>query len=656
MQRTMPRTSPLPLGPDVTRRVESAAAREWLITNGRGDYACGTVAGPNTRREHGLFVADAGPARPAILVLAALDVALERNGERYPVSCHQYRDARHPEGYRYCTGFRPWPFPEWRYEFEGARLIVRLFMPNNLRAVVCAWTLAPESAADWRLHVRPLFAFREIAALTRANPQANLSMERRGRALRLAPYPGCPEAFIHAPGSEVRAEPCWYYNFLHPWDVALGNDGLEDLFSPGVLVYRLAPGDDAALVVGLDERMPARAELEAQARREVAGPALPALEDDPLGTPLALAAAQFVARGGDGAPYIATGYPTPVSRLRDTLIALPGILLCTRRLDEARAILVRTTERLLADDAPPDDVPLWAIRAGELYVDHSRDWDFLRDVLTPAAHALLQRYARNASGHGFRQDADGLLRSSDPSRPLTWMDARVGGWPVTPRAGKPVEVNALWHHALGLMVRWMRRRGDAEAMARYAHLQELCAKSFRHRFWNPATKGLFDVVDAGRDGRDDPAIRPNQIFAVALPTDLLDRPHATAVLRLVENRLLTPMGLRTLSLEDRAFRPRYAGGEVERAGALHQGSVFPWLLGPYVDAVFRVHGRTSGAFARAEQALDALLARHLAEGCVGQIAELFDGAAPQAPRGAFADARAIGEVIRARVELQGWRW
>ncbi len=298
------------------------------------------------------------------------------------------------------------------------------------------------------------------------------------------------------------------------------------------------------------------------------------------------------------------------------------------------------------------DEALWFIRAAEQYVDHSRDWEFLRQALAPACEALAQRWIEGAPGVGYRLAPDGLLTSGGEGG-LTWMDARDAGQAVTPRAGKPVEVNALWHHALGLLERWAARRNLPDKSRHYAALQELCGRSFRQRFWNAAEGCLYDVVD-GPAGAPDGAIRPNQIWAVALPTDLLDRPQAAGTLAVVERRLMTPMGLRTLSIEDRAFAPSAAGGEFARAR--HQGAVHPWLMGAYVDAVFRVHGRTARGYARAEAALQTLLTDHLREGAFGHVAECFDGAAPHAPRGASASAAALGEVLRACVETRAERW
>lgn len=651
-------SSPLVFGPRITQTCEHAVALEWLLTNGLGDFASGTVAGPATRRTHGLFTAAGAPGRRPMLLLAALDVTLEREGERYALSCHQFADSRHPEGFRFCAEFRADPLPQWRYEAPGAGLTYRLLMPRGRRCVVCAWQMAPDAeTGPWRLRVRPLMAWREADALTQANNSVNMALTAREEGFSLTPYPGCPEMFCDCPGAEVLPDPCWYYRFEHKWDIALGRDAREDLFSPCVLSYTLAPGSTAAFCAGLE---PQDTRADDLARADISSPVAPlrGLEDDPVADVLARAAERFTVRGGDGKIHLLTGFPAATGSARATLTALPGLLLCARRLDEARSVLQHIADELAVntDTARLNDLPLWFIRAGEQYVDHSRDWDFLRDSLAPAAETLMLRYLKNDTPHGFRLAPDGLLASTGRSQALTWMDARIENWPVTPRAGKPVEVNALWHHALGLLVRWSRRRGHAESGQKFGRLLDLCARSFRLRFWNESTGGLYDVVDTDEQGAPSQAIRPNQIFAVSLPSDLLDRRQAEGVLRLVENRLLTPVGLRTLSLEDRSFRPRYAGSAVERSGARHQGSVFPWLLGAYVDAVFRVHGRTDRAYGRAEACLETLLGEHLREGCVGQVAELFHGAAPHTPQGLFAHAPALGELIRIYTEIKGRLW
>jgi predicted glycogen debranching enzyme len=662
----------LELGPAVVQRPERSAVIEWLETNGLGDFASGTVAGPNTRRQHGLFTAAVEPCARPMLLLAALDVALEDENGSTELSCHQYVGARHPEGFRHCARFRAEPFPEWRVEVSGAALTRRLFMPHGRRCVVNSWTLDAASVRR-RLKVRPLCAFRDADALTLSNDRADLSLHTDAGSVSIAPYPGCPRMFLQFGRAEVKADGIWYYRFQHPWDIALGLEGVEDLFSPCEFALDLMPGQTVSLVAGIEPMTDPPEILEVRERQRRAALRIPDLESDPVACILARTAGAFVASDAGVHARIVTGYPGPRADPRMALIALPGILLCTRRLAEARDMLDGALTTLAASNAnAPGDEPLWFIRAAELYLDHSRDWDFLRERLQPGCESLVRRYFENSSQDGFRLAADGLLASSNPGRALTWMDATLGDWPVTPRVGKPVEVNALWHHALGLLARWAARRpahrslggggNEPQQTRQFTALRELAGRSFRERFWNAAEQCLYDVIDtpslrqdSGQAGSADSCIRPNQIFAVSLSGDLLERRQAAGVLAAFEKRLLAPPGPRTLSLEDKSFQPKYAGSASERAAARHQGSIFPWLLGAYVDAVFRVHGRTSRAGARAAVCLQTLLKEHLGEGCIGQISELFQGAAPHTPQGAFADAAAVGEILRAHIEIGGLR-
>jgi len=649
----------LKCGAETVRNLERSVALEWLETNAAGDFACGTVAGPATRREHGLFV-PRGPGEMPMLLLAELDAVLETGETSVELSCHQYVGVRRPEGWRHGLSFEAAPFPTWRHETPAGILTTRLFLPHDSRCVCVVWRLESDGPpSPCRLRVRPLMAYRELHALTHANLDADLAWRKDGNAVSIAPYAGCPRMIFHAPGARVQDARDWYYRFHHPWDVENGLDGDEDRFCFCEFFYEIAPGRDAALTAGF-ETSPfdvAEAALRETKRREVF--ALPGLDADPLAQTLARAADAFVRCDADGGADIVVGYPGGYrDDLRARLIALPGILLSTRRLDDAKDFLNGALCDLLARPAPEelDDVGLWLIRAGEQYVDHSRDWDFLRETLAPAAREIAERYIRNDSATGFRMTPDALLCSIDPSRALTWMDACIHDWPATPRTGKPVEVNALWHHTLCLLARWLRRGDDTAAVERFSRLRDLCGRSFRLRFWHAGERRLRDVVDSPADGPTTDAVRPNQIIAVALPSDLLDRAQAADVLAFVEKRLLTPAGLRTLSLEDPAFRPRYGGGEIEREAARHQGCVAPWLSGAYVDAVFRVNGRTSRAYARAEAAIGELLPAHLGQACLGHVSETFDGGAPHAARGAFAHAPALGELVRSYAEVRGRIW
>ena len=644
----------LAFGADVTQAAERAVALEWLLANGLGDFACGSVAGPNTRREHGLFTARGEAGRPPMLLLSALDVALEKGDATFPLSCHRFYGAHHPEGYKHCVAFESDGALHWRYEFPEARVDVRMALPKGRRCAAFEWTLRG-APGPWRLAVRPLFSYRDADALTQCNETVDMTLHAREGGVSLRPYPGCPEMFLATTSAEVAHEPCWYYRFEHPWDIALGRAGEEDCFSPGRLTYAMEPDTPIVLRAGV-----AAEDVFDAGLKPCAAPVAPlrGIRDDAVAQALARSADAFPVKTAPDADEIFGRYPSPRSAIRDTLLALPGLLLCTRRLDAAKRILEGIREQLAGchDMNALADLPLWFIRAGEQYVDHSRDWDYLRDTLTPAATALAERFIGNTTDGGFRMHADGLLGSSDRGCALTWMDAAIEGWPVTPRTGKPVEVNALWHHALSLLVRWSRRRGEEERQDKYARLRELAGRTIRQRFWNEAAQGLYDVIDGDGGAQPDGSIRPNQVFAVALPSDLLQRRQAEGVLRLVEAQLLTPAGLRTLSPQHDSFQPRYTGSDMDRAAAMHEGSVFPWLLGAYADAVFRVRGRTNGAYAAVEAAVRTLLEDHLRVGCVGQVSQLFHGAAPHQPQGAFAHASALGELIRVYVEIKGRLW
>lgn len=637
----------LEFGPAIARDAEKGSLLEWLETNGLGDLACGTVAGPLTRREHGLFTVGKGPGGKPMLLLAQLDEWVELAGERIPISCHQYAGARTPDGFLRCRHFSAAPAPEWRFEIAASELMRRLFLPRGRRATVVMWTLGKDAPAC-RLSVRPLFAYRDADALTTANPDANMMLAQEGRSFRVAPYAGCPEFHVSHSGGQIRPDACWYYRFEHAHDVALGRDAQEDLFSPCVLTFDLLPCESAWIIAGVESVTEDATALERLERDRRNALTLFDLENDPRSRILARAAEAFPADGG----RIVTALPAVEEDLRSALIALPGILLCTRRLVEARDFLRRALDAILRVPEAGDEA-LWYARAGELYVDHARDWDFLRDELTPGADRLAQRYLQ-AEAAGFHAAQDGLL-TSDTGRPLTWMNAFMADWAATPRTGKPVEVNALWHHMLALLSRWWGRRNDGALERKYASLRELCLRSFRQRFWNESQLALYDVVDSPGGGNDD-SVRPNQLMAVALPGDLLERRQAAGVLSIVEKRLVTPRGLRTLSIESPAFRAHLDGAPAERAAAQHQGAVYPWLIGAYVDAVFRVQGRVPRAYARAAAALEPFLESHLKEACLGQISECFNAAAPHSPRGSFAHAAAVGEVTRAYLEVKGRIW
>ncbi len=409
-----------------------------------------------------------------------------------------------------------------------------------------------------------------------------------------------------------------------------GFDFREDLYSPGLYVFDLEPGKWSALCGSSDGTQSGEP---------------PDRKRDP-----------FLIRRSGGSPAIIAGYPWFTDWGRDTMISLPGLLIAQGKLETAREIIeasLETRKQGLIPNRFPDagvepeyntaDATLWMFQAMRRWLDAGGDRGFLHDIFLPAAREIIDWHLRGTM-YGIGVDpADHLLRAGDPGTQLTWMDARVGDRPVTPRHGKAVEINALWHAALCLMAEWGADGGE-ECRAESLAVRE----SFRKTFWNPQRGCLYDVV---HDGGADAKLRPNQIFAVSLGNDLLDRAEQQAVVRIVERELLTPAGLRTLEHSDPDYKPHYQGGPAERDGAYHQGTVWPWLLGPFVDASLIAFGKTPQTLDYCRGLLH-LLEQESARGpCLGSIAEIYDGDQPRFARGCPAQAWSVAEAARLRALL-----
>jgi len=435
-------------------------------------------------------------------------------------------------------------------------------------------------------------------------------------------------------------------------------DFQEDLFNP--LVFRWTLGNKRNAVViasteACDVRTAQKIRKKELKRREDLAASAPG--KDPLAQALAVAADQYLARRGEDWTVIA-GYPWFTDWGRDTMISLPGLTLFTGKADIARSILrnfARHADMGMLPNRFVDsgdtaefntvDATLWFFEAARAYAAVSGDYDFLRDELYPVLTKIIEFHVKGTR-YNIKMADNGLLNAGAPGVQLTWMDAKIGDWVVTPRAGKPVEVQALWYNAVKVMEDLAKRFGDEERRRRYSHMASLVVWTFNRLFWNKDRGCLYDVINGGPP---DPSIRPNQIFAVSLHHSMLSPERARAVVQTVERELLTPVGLRSLSPSDPCYLGRYEGDQYRRDSAYHQGTVWPWLLGPFVTAYVRVNGGTPQA---RERALDLLrpLGEHLVGAGVGQIAEIFEGDSPHRPRGCFAQAWSVAEVLRAFCE------
>ena len=663
--------------------------REWLETNGLGGYASSTICGMNTRRYHGLLVAATKPPVGRMVLLSKLEETLTVDGKSYQLSVNQYPGVVHPRGDVYLKQFRADPFPVFLYELDGIQLEKSVFMPHGENSTVIRYEVRGQ-AGHCTLELRPLIAFRDHHSTTHENGALDPAWHVESGSIRVTPYRGLPSLYLAHDGDEVRESGAWYRNFEFDRERERGLEYREDLFNPCTLVANLSGRARLTVVASTQVHDIRRAgqlrdaELARRARIVEASPG-----DRPFVRTLVRAADQFLVKRGEGSTVIA-GYHWFSDWGRDTMIALPGLTLTTGRPEIARSILLAfagVVDRGMLPNRFPDsgetpeyntvDATLWFFEAVRAYLAHTGDLDFVRTNLltvpdgrgagtpatsgpavstgdcevsgkSPAQSALYDVLADIVGWHergtryGIRVDVDGLLMAGESGTQLTWMDAKVGDWVVTPRRGKPVEIQALWYNALRVMENLAQRLTRVAEAIHYRELAERAAASFATQFWNSSEGCLYDVVNG--DERD-AAIRPNQILAVSLPHTMLTKEQGARVVDTVQRHLLTPFGLRTLSPSDPQYQGRYGGGQRSRDGAYHQGTVWPWLMGPFLTAYLEVNGRSAESQEQAAKWL-ADLSEFIQHQGVGQLPEIFDGDAPHLPGGCIAQAWTVAELLR----------
>ncbi len=638
--------------------------REWLEANGLGGYAMSTVSGGNTRRYHGLLVAATKPPVGRTVLLSKLEETLLVNGRRVDLSTNRFPGVTHPEGFRVLSAFRKDPFPTFTWDVDGVVLEKEVFMPHGEDAVCVTWRLVKggNDGAPIGLEVRPLVAFRDFHALTHENADLDSRVDIETDNVRIEPYKGLPALFFAHEGTAKQAGD-WYRSFEYEEEKARGFDYEEDLWHPATLSFTFEESArwahrEAGLIASTSPRSASDLHLlrnSELARREQLTRSAP---EDPILGKLFLAADQFVVARGKRTTVIA-GYPWFSDWGRDAMIALPGLTLATGRFGAAREILLAFAERVDQGMLPnrfPDagdepeydtvDATLWYFEAVRQYVEATGDIALVEDRLFRILSDIVA-WHESGTRYGIRVSADGLLEWHAAGEALTWMDARVGGRPVTPREGKPVEIQALWFNALCTMRDLARRVGERDSSLRYRARAEACRTSFLSVFPDGDDGGgLVDCVDGASRDR---SIRPNQLLAVSLHHSMVSGPLALRVLATVEEHLLTRFGLRTLSPEDPAYRGRYEGGPEERDSAYHQGTVWPWLIGPYATAFRRVNGEGPRTAKAMRELLAPLFGFLLGDG-LGQLPEIFDGDAPHRPRGCVAQAWSVAEVLRVAVD------
>jgi predicted glycogen debranching enzyme len=651
---------------------------EWIVTNGLGGYASGTLSGACTRRYHGLLIAALPVPLGRLMMLNHLSVEIILpNGniaqlDRDNLPDEMTADEAWRGDFQLETGL-----PVWRYNVGPYRLEKRIVMPHLQNTVFVTYRLV-EGPGQVRLRLRPSIHFRgHDDAVDVSKPRAYRVTATDSRfeiesenapplRMRIAgPYAG-----LLLDGGHVR-------EVRYRLEKARGYASIGSLWSPGYFRTTLKAGEDASLIASADPwdailsantKSAHAAELERRTRLLIE--ATPEAREG-TAAELVLAADQFLIRpsgrvadeararaAGDEIRSVIAGYHWFTDWGRDTMISLEGLTLSTGRKTEAGYIL-RTFARYVRDGLLPNmfpegereglyhtaDATLWFFHAVERYVQTTGDRHTLH-ALVPTFRDIVEHHVRGTRFGIHVDPADDLLSQGYPTLPLTWMDAKVGDWVVTPRRGKAVEINALWYNALRLLERWCRETNEDAAASELAERAERTRKSFNKRFWHSERDYLYDIVDG--DKGDDPALRPNQVFAISLDHPVLDESHWKPVLDKVSDHLLTPVGLRSLSPDHPDYKPKYDGDLRARDAAYHQGTVWPWLIGPFVDAWLRVHPhdrKTARGFLAAFES-------HLNSACIGSISEVFDAESPFIPRGCIAQAWSVAEVLRAWLKTE----
>jgi glycogen debranching enzyme len=685
----------LSVGPDICNNVQAGLDHEWYVTNGLGGYAAGSLVGATTRSYHGLLVAALRPPVERDVLITKIDETIEMPDKRLiKLGVNEYHDGTiDPQGYNYLNSFSlETDVPCFRYQLdENMTLEKRIWMEYGQNTTYVQYILSatPGSVASdlsLALTLTPFCLYRNYHSTTHGDANWHFLVEDQGNRCRIRAYDTAPAcSLILNPSATFTPTGEWYWGVKHRREAERGLPDVEDVYLPGTFRVQIAPGQHITIVLSSEPQLQAefggpqhetavdnareRHQQRVQQLLETAGRSKgPLPEQDPVFARLTLAADQFiVARPADThdnlldsrqeAPSsarktIIAGYPWFTDWGRDSMISFSGLLLSTGRYDEARGLLKAFASYTYGGLIPnrfPDagEVPeyntidgtLWMFYALDRYLATTGDWSLLNELFLTLSSIIDRHVEGTIYGIGV-DPSDGLLRGGIPGVQLTWMDARVGDWVVTPRHGKPVEVNALWYYALTRMEAWAER--FSLDTTRFGQLRSMVQENFIRRFWYEAGGYLYDVVDVeGTAGQNDASLRPNQLFAASLTPSLLTEEQKRSMLQKVTDALLTPMGLRSLSPDDPLYCKHFNGDQQQRDGAYHRGTIWPWLIGPYIDVHLAIYKDRE-----AVRTLLQPLIQHLRDGCLGTISEVAEPEPPFTPAGCFAQAWSVAEVLR----------
>jgi predicted glycogen debranching enzyme len=654
-------------GREVCGDLQRAESREWLVTNGLGGYASGTVAGSTTRKYHGLLIAALQPPVDRVVLVNGIDETVRYLDATLSLGTNRWKSGFvSPRGFLYTESFHlEGSKPVWRYALADALVEKHVWMAQGENATYVQYSLL-RGCGPVEIDGKILVNYRGFHSTTHASDW-QMHIEEVENGLRVEAFEGARAFYLKSTGASWSRQHEWYRDFFLPAERQRGLDDCEDRLYAGRFHFRLQLGETVTLVLTTDEDASLDGEQartlqsnhdlhlfqawQSQRRKSCAAAAV----DEPgWFWQLVLAADQFVVQrvfpGHDSGETIIAGYPWFSDWGRDTMIALPGLTLATGRPDVARGVL-RSFTRYLDSGLLPNNFPdsggtpeyntadatLWLFQAVREYYQATGDLDFLREM-APVLSGIMDHHVQGTRFNIKVDPADGLLSAGSPEVQLTWMDAKIGDWVVTPRTGKPVEINALWINALHAIAEFARVLDLP--YENYGRLERKATENF-HKFWNEEQHYCYDVIDTPAGGKD-ASLRPNQIFAVSLPISPLSPARQQAVVDAVSAQLLTSHGLRSLAPSEPGYRAQYGGGQRERDSAYHQGTVWGWLLGPFALAHYRVYRDAAVAQSFLEP-----LGRTINSSGLGTLSEIFDGDPPFAGKGCIAQAWTVAEVFRA---------
>lgn len=668
------------LSSDIISHFNEAIQKEWVISNGLGGYAASTILGLNTRKYHGLLVAALDPPRNRTVCLEKIDEDILSSGSIYRLGTGEFQNGLFPQGYQFLKTFSISAFPSFTYQVKNITLKKTVFLPDKKNAAIVFYNIINRTNDEAELHIFPLLTCRHFHNTIdlQKNP-LNFQQEHFGRNVTLN-FEN-PDAIVNTYASEgdFVEKPNWIKAMHYREERVRGESDSDDCYQPGYYKLVITPNKETSLAIAtsivshsanaaaLSKRLGSSTEdfkkLLATTLEEKKNclNKFYNLQKNIQRTSwldwILLSSDSFVTRENDRLRSVIAGYYWFESWSRDTLISLPGLMLVTGRFYDAKSVLLNYISycrkglipNLIIDASGQPvyntvDATLWYVNAVLQYLKYTADFNFVKEFLWKSLKDIAEKHELGTD-FGIRMDSDGLL-SHGPQ--LTWMDAGVAGEAITPRAGKAVEIQALWYNALRILALLANKFGEKNLADKYLHMAEKAKVSFNEKFWNSQNNCLFDVVESSKT---DSSLRPNQIFAISLDFIQLDANKSQRVIDFIQKELLTICGLRTLSPSDPHYKSKYKGNMIERDQAYHNGVVWPWLLGPFVTGFLKVKpSANSDAHLAMQTVIQGLFERQIYEGGLGTVNELFDSDFPHKPRGCISQSWSIAEPLRAYIE------